>query len=247
MKSPSFSDLFLHSHMRLQAVGKIVLHGMPLKALSLLSSHSDLESSCSPRIERYVLLIVKLPFFPGSQEGVSTPSRGSGGLTSFIFSMTSSEAIQASFYACSLIACGFTKQEKSVKHHQAQVSTSRERGVARGLRHCNRRRISRIRTRRLNVRRRRRLVEARRQAEAVLDVDLEGHPALALNAIVAVGEVVVWTFYGQRNGDGQRLAETIGAAVVDEGAVIGVIGGAVPVRGHIVSLNHGLVRIRVEN
>lgn len=128
----------------------------------------------------------------------------------------------------------------------AQSSTNSER-VVWGLRHRNRRRLCRIRTRRLNIRRRRRLIEARRQTKAALDIDLEVHPVLALDSIAGVGEVVVGTLYGQRNGDGQRLAETPSAAVVYECTVIGIISGAVPVGGQVVSLDHGLIRIGVEN
>lgn len=70
---------------------------------------------------------------------------------------------------------------------------------------------------------------------------------LALDAVSGVREVVVGALDGQRNGDGQRLAEISNAAVVLEGTVVGIIGGATPESGLVVSLNHGLIRVGVEN
>ena len=91
------------------------------------------------------------------------------------------------------------------------------------------------------------MVEAWRQPEAVLNIDLESETVLALNTVFRVGEVVVRAFDGQRNGNGQRLAETRAAAVVLEGCVVRFIHGAAQVCGLVVSLNHGLIRIGVEN
>jgi len=132
-------------------------------------------------------------------------------------------------------------------NREAHVSAARERAASGRLRHRNRRRLSGVGTGRLLVRRRRRLVEARRQAGALLDLDLEGQAALALHAVAGVGEEVVWSNYGQRHGDGQRFAETTASAAVHEGTVVGIVGGAVQIGRLVVSLNHSLVGVRIEN
>lgn len=127
-------------------------------------------------------------------------------------------------------------QNDAVNNH-AQVCEVRESAAAGRLRHRDRRRLSGVGTRRLLVRRRRRLVETRRQAEA----------ALALHTVAGVGEEVVRSNYGQRNNDGQRFAETTASAVVHEGSIVGIIGGAVQIGRLVVCLNHRLVRVRIEN
>ena len=81
----------------------------------------------------------------------------------------------------------------------------------------------------------------------MLDVDLEGQVVLALHTVVGVEEEVVRSNYGQRNNDGQRFAETTASAVVHEGSIVGIIGGAVQIGRLVVCLNHRLVRVRIEN
>lgn len=71
---------------------------------------------------------------------------------------------------------------------------------------------------------------------------------LALGPVVGVGEEVVRTHFGERNGDGLRLTEVGGARVEDESVVIGgVVGRAAAVGGGVVGLHHRLVRVGVEN
>jgi len=90
----------------------------------------------------------------------------------------------------------------------------------------DRRRRSGAGSRRLDVGRRRRLVEAGRQAEAMLNLDLEGHATLA------------------RNCYGQRLLELLVAPVVLERVVVH---GAGQVGGVVGGLDHRHVRTRIEN
>lgn len=81
----------------------------------------------------------------------------------------------------------------------------------------------------------------------MLDVDLEPHPALALDAVVGVGEEVVRALVGQRDRDAQRLPELVAApAVLEEVIVGGVVDAAGLVGREVVSLDHGLVGVRVE-
>jgi len=108
----------------------------------------------------------------------------------------------------------------------------------------DRRRRSGAGSRRLDVGRRRRLVEAGRQAEAMLNLDLEGHATLALDTVVGVGEVVVVALDDQRNCYGQRLLELLVAPVVLERVVVH---GAAQVGGVVGGLDHRHVRIRIEN
>jgi len=138
------------------------------------------------------------------------------------------------------------RRNEAVNNH-AHVGTGRERAAAGRLCHRDRRRLSGIGTRRLLVRRRRRLVETRRQAETAQDGDLERQAVLALHAVAGVGEEVIRSNYGQRHSNGQRFAETTASAVVHEGSVVGIIGGAVQIGRLVVSLNHRLVRVRIEN
>lgn len=70
---------------------------------------------------------------------------------------------------------------------------------------------------------------------------------LALHAIAGVGEKVVLSNYCQRHGDGQRFAETTATAVVHEGTIVGIVSGAVQIGRLVVSLNHRLVGVRIEN
>lgn len=81
----------------------------------------------------------------------------------------------------------------------------------------------------------------------MLDVDFEGQAVLALHAVAGVGEKVIWSNYGQRHGDGQRFAETTSTAAVHEGTIVAIVGGAVQIGRLVVSLNHRLVGVRIEN
>jgi len=128
--------------------------------------------------------------------------------------------------------------------HLRRGAPPRESATAGRLRHRDRQRLSGIGTRRLLVRR---LVQTRRQAEAALDVDLEGQAALALHTAAGVGEEVVQSSYGQRNNEGQCFAETTASAVVHEGSIVGIISGAVQVGCLVVCLNYRLVRVHIEN
>jgi len=149
---------------------------------------------------------------------------------------------------CSSLKLLQQKQRRSESvNREAHVNAVRERAASGRLRHYNRRRLSGVGTGRLLVRRRRRLVEARRQAGALLDIDLEGQTALALHAVAGVGEEVVWSNYSQRYGNGQRCAETTASAAVHEGTVVAILGGAVQIGRLVVSLNHRLIGVRIEN
>lgn len=82
----------------------------------------------------------------------------------------------------------------------------------------------------------------------MINLDLEGHAALALSTVVGVGEVVVDTLDGQRHRHGQRFLELVLAAVVlVRITVLRFVHGAVPVYGFVVGLDHRRVRNRNEN
>ena len=64
--------------------------------------------------------------------------------------------------------------------------------------------------------RRGRVLQRRRQALAVLDLDLEAHPLLALRAAVGVGEEVVGALLDKRHRDGVVLLEAAATAAAAE-------------------------------
>lgn len=108
--------------------------------------------------------------------------------------------------------------------------------------------MSRIGIRRRRVWRRRRLIQARRQTETGIHLDLEGHTSFALNSIIGVGEEVVRAFDGQRHLNDQWLVEVgIAAVVLNRVVVGGVIEGAALECCQVVGLDHGLIRIRPED
>jgi len=93
--------------------------------------------------------------------------------------------------------------------------------------------------------RRGRVLQRRRQALAVLDLDLEAHPLLALRAAVGVGEEVVGALLDEKDRDGVVLLEA--AAAVDVGGRRQVVGGvAEVVGGGVGSVHHRRVVVRLE-
>ena len=142
----------------------------------------------------------------------------------------------------------FKKNKRTNTQHAGQTSAGPEARVRRRLGESDRRKLSRVGIRWLDVRWRRWLVEVWRQTEAVIDLDLEGHAALALSTVVGVGEVVVGTRDCQRHRHGQRFLELVLAAVVlVRITVLRFVHGAVPVYGFVVGLDHRRVRNRNEN
>lgn len=93
--------------------------------------------------------------------------------------------------------------------------------------------------------------ERRRQAPAVLDLDLEPHPLLALRAPVGLGEEVVGALGGERHRDGAVLLEAAApaaAAAVDGRRLRQVVAGvAEPVCRGVGGLHHRRVVVRLEN
>lgn len=82
----------------------------------------------------------------------------------------------------------------------------------------------------------------------MLDLDLESHALLALDAVVGVGEEVVGALESQRHRYGQRLPELVLATVILERIIVpSLVHGAVQVDGVVVGLDHRRVRIRIEN
>lgn len=137
---------------------------------------------------------------------------------------------------------------KKNREDAAHVSGGPEATVHRRCSEGGRRRLSGAGSRRLDVGRRRRLVEAGRQAEAMVNLDLEGHATLALDTVFGVGEVVVGSLDDQWNRYGQRLLELLVAPVVLERVVVlRVVNGAAQVGGVVGGLDHRHVRIRIEN
>lgn len=92
------------------------------------------------------------------------------------------------------------------------------------------------------------MVEARWQAEAAVDDNLEGHAVLALDAVVSVGEIVVRSLNRQRHSYGQCLTKLPAASIVLEILIIWcVVDDATLVNRLVVGLDHRLVGVRFEN
>lgn len=79
-------------------------------------------------------------------------------------------------------------------------------------------------------------------------LDLKRHALLALYAVAGARVVVIGTLDGQRHRDSQRLAEVLASSAVLKRVIIRRVVHCAALEGRlVVRLNHGLVRIGIEN